>query len=250
MAYRLINDCIFLHVPKTGGTFIIALLKENGLVRERIGHEHADYERTNLYNWNVLTRKSLIPMIKRRMVPLGRKDEKPFRFCFVRHPLSWYESWWTYMELNSWRKWGDENDFKRWHPNAVLNGLGSPDFNVFVHNVARKRPGYVSELLFSYAKPNVDFVGKLENLRMDFSEICERLGLGISKETVFRKPSANVSRKKDLAPIWDPELRKLMMKLELPALLHFDYLSKSELANHGFDANPHIHPGLLPRRSS
>ena len=65
---------------------------------------------------------------------------------------------------------GDAHDPYRWHPNAMLNGLGSSDFNTFVSNVNRKRPGFVTEMYGWYVRPGVHFVGRQENLAEDLIE--------------------------------------------------------------------------------
>ena len=71
------------------------------------------------------------------------------------------------MSGRGWIHWGAQNNVEDWHPNAILNGLGSDDFNQFIKNVVHKRPGYVSELFFSYTKPGITFIGKTENLTDD-----------------------------------------------------------------------------------
>ena len=45
----------------------------------------------------------------------------------------------------------------------------------------------------------------------------------------------NVSKTDDQEIQWDPELKKTVMRLELPALLSFDYLSEEEKAELGIE---------------
>jgi len=174
MALILEGGAVFLHIPKTGGTWVTEVLKECGLVNGGLSHMHVNMERL-MVPFKTRNGKMVGPLglwrIARTLKP------KPFIFCFVRHPLKWYESWFKYMSQPSrnWCAWGDEKDLFRWHPNAVLNGCGAPEFNQFVRNVVAKRPGYVSELYASYAQPQVDFVGKQENLRADLVAVLKRL---------------------------------------------------------------------------
>jgi len=65
-------------------------------------------------------------------------------FCFVLHPLKWYESWLKYMAqpARNWRAWGSRQDLFDWHPNTVLNGCGASEFNQSVRNVVAKWSGY------------------------------------------------------------------------------------------------------------
>lgn len=239
MAIKLTNGAEFLHIPKTGGTWVSDILEELNLISEEIGGDkHADYDR--VLNWKRLRPLSGFKIMKEdvchrlsRIAPNyvhPRVDPSPYhppiRFCFVRHPLSWYESWWKYMMGRGWHDWGKANDARKWHPNTILNGLGSDDFNQFVRNVVKKRPGYVSELYFSYTKPGIDFIGKTESLYEDFARILRLLDVSFEEDRVLGAPRRNVSKKPEFPLEWDPDLRRTVLLLELPALIHFGYLSE------------------------
>ena len=77
-------------------------------------------------------------------------------FCFVRNPLACNELFFAYMSdpKVAWREWGKSasGPGRGWHPNYMLNGCGSSDFNSFVRNVIRKRPGYATEFYGWYAE--------------------------------------------------------------------------------------------------
>jgi hypothetical protein len=123
---------------------------------------------------------------------------------------------------------GTKNSRDDWHPNSILNGLGSDDFNEFVRNVVNERPGYVSELYFAFTKPGISFIGKNENLRDDLAYVLDHLGLKYDRATVESSERQRVSKTPQSEVHWDPQLRETVMRLEVPALLHFDYLSQEE----------------------
>ena len=137
------------------------------------------------------------------------------------------------MRRRGWNSWGCELGLGDWHPNSALNGLGSDDFNTFVANVIQKRPGYVSELMYSYAKSGITYVGKCENLSEDLYKIITALGHDLDKEKLFRRKHDNVSPEPKDPIRWDPALKKTLTRLELPSLLHFGYLSTEEQAELG-----------------
>ena len=69
MAVMLKCGAIFLHVPKTGGSWVTSALANQGLIKKQFGHIHADLVRVlyygrgsdvatrGLYDWA----KSLLP---------------------------------------------------------------------------------------------------------------------------------------------------------------------------------------------
>lgn len=236
MAIKLINGAEFLHIPKTGGSWVTSILESNNLVLSYKGHKHADFD-SNLFDYD----SNLFPIgkgRKRNLIQLFSylkskvifKDlsynTTPFRFCFVRHPLSWYESWWKYMEGIKWRDFGKTNSASQWHPNSILNGLGSHDFNEFIWNVIKKRPGFVSELYMSYTKSGIDFIGKTESLHYDMLDLLIQFNFEVDREKLLSYPK--VHKSKTIKVEWDPKLKAIMLKLEISALIHFGYLNNKE----------------------
>ena len=221
---RLIDHSEFLHIPKTGGSWVYRVLEENNLIMQKGigGHVHATYDMV------AFDRPPRWSLGRLKRIVIGKKGQGMFRFCFVRHPLEWYESWWKFMCSRGWNDWGDQSDPDGWHPNIVLNGLGSNDFNQFIQNVIHARPGYVSELYFSYIKPGISFVGKTENLVRDFLEVMALRGLPIDQESVKTMEPVNASKPPPEPIEWDPDLRDIVMRLELPALVHFGYLTDED----------------------
>ena len=128
MALLLRDGSIFLHIPKTGGNWVTSVLRQQNLLRAEFGHKHSDF--AHLFSRTPKRRVEQLPNwlsmvgVKRRWARHG----KPFMFCFVRHPLSWYESWFKYMNQShtNWYNFGDERSLNDWHPNAALNGLAAP----------------------------------------------------------------------------------------------------------------------------
>lgn len=240
MALVLKNGAVFLHIPKTGGNWVTKALHENGLIKGVIpGRKHLDVDR-------VLARLShgMIPTFKYYTLrSIGKRPKKPFIFCFVRHPFSWYESWFKYMSQSSrqWHDWGNEKECRvwRWHPNSVLNGLGAPDFNQFVRNVVRKRPGYVTELYGWYTKPQVDFIGKQENLGEDLIRVLKILDLKFDEDYLRSLPAFGASPKLKKQIEWDPDLREEVARLEHAGMVRYGYSSsgfESRGAWHGLEA--------------
>lgn len=132
MAIILKNGAVFLHIPKTGGTWVTDVLSELDLVGLPFKHKHLTLQRLppdrRQFTLGVALRVLKRPNRARRKALSHLLARRPFIFTFTRHPLAWYESWYAYMSLekNNWRDWGikGRKDMKNWHPCADLNGLG------------------------------------------------------------------------------------------------------------------------------
>jgi hypothetical protein len=105
MSVHLLDlNALFLHIPKTGGSWVEKTLGEAGLRIE----QPATIE-------GVTYRHCLVSMFK---------DRYPFVFTFVRHPLRWYESWWKF-QADIWR----EFEPGVWHPQRTLEACRADDFS-------------------------------------------------------------------------------------------------------------------------
>jgi hypothetical protein len=155
------NDRMFFwHIPKTGGRWVLEALSRRracaGLSRvKRVQPEE----------------KPL--MLFGHHAPPGQVAEElkrdRFHFCFVRHPINWYRSWWAYRVR---RGRTDKRHYAdRYH---------REDCDEFVNVMLDEHPnGFVTELFQLYVglhADQMDYVGRTENLLSDLKEICRRAG--------------------------------------------------------------------------
>lgn len=241
MAVLLNNDAVFLHVPKTGGSWVTEVLESSGFVRRQFSHIHADHARAEnylaapkIFATSVVERiKSRVPnSLKAKLWPLSAREaqvakngfhppEGPFYFCFVRHPLAWYESWWRYMCGRSGGDWTRATDLVRWHPCAALRELGDGDFNQFVRNMIAQQPGFVTQLYGRFtAAPNT-FVGRQEHLVEDLLSVLRKMNFDVDESVIRQRERVNVSQSDEVA--WDPELKAEVKRLEYAGLVRHGY---------------------------
>ena len=243
MAVRLKNGAIFLHVPKTGGSWVTRVLSECGLVDREFSHIHADMVRVRYYGsggrvfWRSAyeAAKSRLPRAwkARIMTPTRRQrlserqqSTTPYTFCFVRHPLQWYESWWRYMIGRSGSDWSAESDLLGWHPCAAIKNCGDESYQKFIRNVIQHRPGFVSELFAQYAQPGISFIGKQESLTDDLIRVLRQLNLSFDEQRVREYAPLNVSSRDQATSLPQP-LQAELERLEYVALIRYGYDSSS-----------------------
>jgi hypothetical protein len=155
MTYRILDSAgdlaaVFVHVPRTGGTFIRDIIHRYGFRTEIINHSHDSLE-----------------------IALDSAPEDVFSFTFIRHPITWYPSRFAYCVENNWP---DDGPFPElfWHFRA--EALGG-----FVRNVQRLFPaGYLLGLFDRSCcsmRKEVSFVGRYETLHSDLYRVLLRLGV-------------------------------------------------------------------------
>lgn len=201
MAIELVDaNALLIHIPKTGGTWIEHALEAVGIRTAQPSTADGTSARHQL-TADVL-------------------DRYDFSFAFVRHPVSWYESWWKFQAL-AWTTW--EPDV--WHPQRALEPCASDNFATFIHNCIVREPGFVTRMYEWYVGPRgrerVDFVGRYEALEDTLIGILHGLSYRFDEAALRDHPRVNVSAKRAGDPIWEPALRKRVEALEAPAIRRF-----------------------------
>ena len=239
MALLLKNGAIFLHIPKTGGSWVSSVLEDQGLVDRKICHIHADLD--EVYRFLNFRRvigseimKQLNPyasvkskiFVKRgfRTVILSKRKKIPFIFCFVRNPLGWYESYFTYMQANGWPELGDIFDVASKHPCSVLNGIDHETFEDFISAVVDKFPGFLTNLFSRYTDARIGYIGKQESLVDDLVAVLEYLKLDFNEDSIRSFQKVNMREKDSLVDIvWTERIEQDIFACEYPIYKRFEY---------------------------
>lgn len=177
---------VFFHIPKTGGIWVRQAIRNAGIPVTEAGETHSPYRRVD------------------------RKGK--FTFTFVRHPETWYPSFWSYRMAKGWKSEDRMDPFM------------SLSFEGFVRSVVRRSPGSLSLRYEAYVGPEpgvLDFVGKMENLASDLVKALRLAGEEFDEEKLRRTPPENVSL---LRPVYTKRLREAVLKSERKALERFAYL--------------------------
>lgn len=177
----VMERCIFFHIPKAGGTWVRNALK---------------------YSTNVLVE------INKHPVPKDCLYIGNFTFCHVRHPLSWYRSYFDYKQRVGWRF------------DKGLDTLKSDTFDEFIERVIKEAPGHLTKMYERRQVGSMVFVGKFENLREDTVKALELAGQPFDKNKLLDFPPMNVSKAHSK---WDTGLAKEILKHERVLLQKYGY---------------------------
>ena len=185
---------VFYHIPKTGGTWVRQAIKNAGIPTVELGD--SPDPGVNKHNRFV------------SVDTMGR-----FTFAFVRHPLDWYVSFWSYRMRTGWK---DED---------CLDPYMSKDFEEFMHGVLRNLPGQLSRRFEKYVGPPpgvLDFVGRQENLAEDLIRAVRSAGEEFDEGKILGTPPVNVSVNR---PGYSSDLLRAVLESEYPAMVRFGYAS-------------------------
>jgi hypothetical protein len=155
----IITDrCVFLHIPKTGGTWIKQAFRASNIKFEELGGQHNYFP--DLYD----------------LKEDGYFDDL-FVFTIVRHPIHWYPSRWAFRVKNGWQAR---------HP--LDWNCASNNFHEFLENVFTYAPeGWCNWLFSQYCEINgkeIDFVGRTEFLADDFVKAMDKAGHEINLNVI------------------------------------------------------------------
>lgn len=137
-----------------------------------------------------------------------------FEVTFVRHPLTFWASFWRYRILQGW----DPN-------NSVDIQCYSDNFNEFIEKVITHQRGWCSRLFELFTGPEdnqIAFIGRQENLANDFLSALTLSGNAslYPPSIVTDLPAINVTRG-SMETKLDPVLRDALCAAEEQAIRRF-----------------------------
>lgn len=190
----ILQRAVFLHVPKTGGTWVEQALRMAGVEFEQFivdGDQHGDL--------------SYSPR------------PQAFTIAFVRNPLTLYQSYWRFKVD---RGWDQRNPFDV--------ECRADSFIDFVAGVVRQHPGWCSQMFEDYVGPPtapISFIGRFENLADDLVTALRLCGEQFDEAALRSTPPANVSRTPLTLCQWRQDLITTVAKSEVSAMTRFGYAS-------------------------
>lgn len=182
----------FLHVPKTGGSWVTKAIIKAGVSYE-------DY------------RVEGDPHLVLKDCPVPQK----FKFAFVRHPLDMYRSYWQFKMSNGW----DKN-------NAFDMTCQAEHFHIFLQQVLSHYAGAYGILVSEFCgegENEIEFIGRYENLVEDLIKALTLAGENFDEQVIRDFPAYNVSDKVKYPAEYTPELKDAIQNAEIKTIERFQY---------------------------
>jgi hypothetical protein len=167
MAVILENSAI-LHIPKTAGKYVRSVLDNSGIsyyqtpnqpcggVQQLINRGHSSH-----------------------CIPYGDEEYQKRsgrRACFIRHPLTWYQSYWAYRVQHGQR---GGNPYLSWRIDDGGDGAGGclldmatacNNFPRWIDNVIARFPDGLLTYAYNVYIEECNFVGQMETLDNDLAK--------------------------------------------------------------------------------
>lgn len=187
------SNALLLLTPKTGSTWIRRRIRELGIDFEDVGDP---------------------AMREHDLLDAFDRSRYSFVGAFVRDPLEWYRSYWSYRMEKGWR------------PQYPLDEhCESDDFETFVRRAVTLLPGALGNIYASYVGApgeEIDFVGRQENLQEDFARFLELAGEKFDRSVLDGGGRINATK---IRPDYPEELKELITLSEWETMGRFGYLA-------------------------
>lgn len=158
MTCKLKPNGAFLHVPKTGGTWLRAVLEKNNLDGHSIGAEHSS------------------------------SHSESWAFCVLREPLEWWLSFWRYRMDSGFPEMDGV------HPLYPVDYMRGEDPVAFLEDAVKTYPGFLSGMYQEFAR-SANYILQTENLSNHIQLLGSRVGWNTLDVNI---PRQNESVKRDV----------------------------------------------------
>lgn len=216
----LVTDRLrFLHVPKTGGIWVEGAMRAAGVPLETV--HRPPMRQTAL---RAVKRFSALGTLSPHLASLPFDDRHMglaetarygdrFTIAFVRHPMTWWQSYWAYRQRTGW---------VTGHP--LDSRVKSDDFGECIEKLLAELPGDLSRRYETFVGPpdtTISFVGRFENLVDDLVEGLKRAGQDFDEAALRAHPPENTTDYGARRPEYTESQIERLAKAEAAAIDRF-----------------------------
>jgi hypothetical protein len=216
------KNVLFLHIPRTGGTWVESALDVCKIRSTRWSRIAPYVDR--------LPKNHLFLSHHRTSIA----DVKGI-FCFVRHPLTYYESVYKFIcRAHKMRIW-------KWSPffsAEICYNTVKGDWNRWLIEMMKDEPAWYTRLIEGYVGPKegefVHFIGRQENLVEDFLSAMKYFGYQDVDQYRKKLFALEHVHKIDQPLKWDPNVQAQIEQMENSVIKRF-YQGKNSRRLHYLD---------------
>ena len=190
----ILPNSIFFHIPKCAGTWIRKAIK-NSEIPTNEGCAIIPHDEFPTIIHNII-----------HSTPENFNTQGRFSFTFIRHPLTFYQSYWGFKmkQAKNNKPQSDE----------VWVKCGSDDFENFMWKLLEYRGGWVTQIYKTYALGKVDFIGKQENVVDDLIKALTLAGETFSEHKIRTTPRINTSSEWKDKCRYKPHLERAVLEAD------------------------------------
>jgi hypothetical protein len=136
-----------------------------------------------------------------------------FTVAFVRHPLTWYQSYFSYKQRKGWDPNNDWDDVVR-----------CDSFLDFVEAAISKTPAYYSKMLRRFvgrACDEMEFIGRFESLTDDLVNALQLAGEEFDENVIRNTPPVNQTSYDRYPAVYSDGLAERVLEVEAEAVERF-----------------------------
>lgn len=219
-------DAVFLHVPRTGGTWVLSALYTC---------------RLRSTPWGVVEDRPTMPRAHRLPFFCVQETVPAALITFVRHPVAYYESVWKWIAFH------DHAPTKArwtWHPfrRAIETYEKDGTFERWVRRIVEEESCWYTRMLEDYVGPAgaeyCDYIGRTKTLQRDFVAAVKDVGIELDPARLAaldRLPLVNAVPAESFGDRlrWTDELRELVLRNERVTVSRFFGPDTSDLRYYG-----------------
>lgn len=201
MSNLLLHKSSFIHIPKCGGSMVQSILYRFDLVK----HRYTSPQNGHLFLHQMTESKNT------------------YNFCFVRHPYTWWPSFWNWSKRDRFSVMEREcPDFDTWLKDYGPFWMGH--YSKYLCRYIGEDPSYPSDI-------KMNFIGKMENLFVDLDAALKNSGeqyddlrLGFFIKNIHRDPILSKSyNKQEYNKVISEKSKEIIYNTEKYVFDRFDY---------------------------
>ena len=193
------HKCIFVHIPKTGGTSVL-----HSMPRKLKPFPHGWDRKFKKYRQHF----TMSELLKHGYIN-SEQFSLYFKFAFVRNP------WDRFLSEFAYRKRLHGKSFPCGFKEFLINGQGDTQRRAAIKQHIRPQCEFVCDESENWL---VDFIGRFENFQEDFKLACDKIGLHTQE-----LPRKNKSEHKHYTEYYNDETRQIVAEKYAKDIEYFGY---------------------------